>query len=96
MPGLSDSEAIRARVVVSGIVQGVWFRGTCRDEADALGVTGWVRNNPDGTVEAVFEGPTGAVEQLVAWCRVGPSLAYVHGVEVTFEEPRGERRFRVV
>ena len=56
---------------VSGRVQGVWFRGTCQEQARAFGVTGWVRNAYDGRVEAVFEGPPAAVDRMVAWCHEG-------------------------
>ena len=84
---------IRRRVVVRGRVQGVFFRASCRDAALALGVSGWVSNEPDGTVQAVFEGDEGAVEGMVAWCHSGPPQAQVQGVDVTDEEPTGERGF---
>ena len=86
---------IRRRVVVSGRVQGVFFRDSCQREAARAGVGGWVRNRPDGRVEAVFEGDDAAVERLVAWCRIGPPRADVDRVEVTEEEPAGERGFAV-
>jgi acylphosphatase len=86
---------IRRRVVVRGLVQGVFFRDTCRREARAHGVNGWVRNLPDRSVEAVFEGPSDAVESMIAWARRGPDLAHVTEVEVTEEQPQGERHFRV-
>jgi acylphosphatase len=86
---------IRRRVVVSGLVQGVFFRDTCRREARAAGVAGWVRNRPDGTVEAVFEGPAEAVDRLVAWARVGPPHADVRAVDVREEPPAGETGFAV-
>jgi acylphosphatase len=82
-------------VLVSGEVQGVFFRASCRREADAAGVAGWARNRPDGRVEAVFEGDPAAVDRLVAWCRSGPPRAYVEHVEVFDEEPAGESGFRV-
>jgi acylphosphatase len=81
-----STPAIRRRVVVRGEVQGVFFRDRCRTEAGRHGVTGWVRNCSDGTVEAAFEGPAEAVEAVVAWCRRGPSRATVERVEVC-EEP---------
>lgn len=81
----------RRRVFVSGTVQGVFFRESTREEADRHGVAGWVRNVPDGRVEAVFEGPREAVEALVAWCRRGPPRARVEEVSAQAEEPRGER-----
>jgi len=78
---------VRYRVIVSGRVQGVWFRESCRQQADAHGVSGWVRNRNDGRVEAVFEGAESDVAQVVAWCRVGPRAAVVTAVDVTEEPP---------
>jgi acylphosphatase len=86
---------VRRRVLVSGRVQGVWFRETCRQEAEAAGVSGWVRNRNDRRVEAVFEGESAAVLAMVAWCGIGPLRAVVTGVDVTDEEPTGETGFRV-
>ena len=83
------------RVVVRGRVQGVFFRDSVRRIAAGQGVAGWVRNNPDGTVEAFFEGDEGAVERLVDFCRRGPSGAAVEGVEVYDEAPEGATRFAV-
>jgi acylphosphatase len=80
---------------VSGRVQGVFFRDDCRQEAVGAGVDGWVRNRPDGRVEAVFEGEPAAVDRLVAWCRTGPPSALVTGIEVADEEPGQEAGFRV-
>lgn len=85
----------RERVIVSGAVQGVFFRDTCRAAALAQGVSGWVRNLPDGGVEAVFEGETGVVEQLVEWAHEGPPTARVEHVEVYGEEPEGLDGFEV-
>lgn len=85
----------RARVRIRGFVQGVCFRAETRDRAGSLGVAGWVRNVPDGTVEAVFEGEAARVDTLVAWCRRGPEGARVDDVAVEWEEPSGERGFRV-
>lgn len=85
----------RVRVVVRGLVQGVYFRAETERLARSRGVAGWVRNVPDGSVEAVFEGEDGAVERMVEWCRRGPRGARVDAVEVSREEPRGERGFRV-
>jgi acylphosphatase len=82
-------------VVVSGRVQGVFFRDTCEREAHAAGVGGWVRNRWDGTVEAVFEGDPAAVDRMVTWCHRGPSRATVTSVEVTDEPPEGTQSFRV-
>ena len=72
----------RVHVVVRGYVQGVGFRANCARRAEALGVTGWVRNQWDGSVEALFEGDAAAVDRLVDWCRAGPSRSDVTGVEV--------------
>lgn len=87
---------IRRRVVVHGQVQGVFFRDSCRREARSRHVAGWVRNNPDGTVEAVFEGDPDAVTTLVDWTHAGTAGAQVSRVEVTEEEPEGLNGFRVV
>ena len=86
---------VRRRVVVSGRVQGVFFRETCRQMARAAGVGGWVTNRADGRVEACFEGEEDAVARLAEWCRQGPSMAAVSSVEVSDEDPRGETRFVV-
>ncbi|WP_100447286.1 acylphosphatase [Glycomyces xiaoerkulensis] len=86
---------IRRRVLVRGAVQGVFFRRTCVREAESCGAVGWVRNRLDGTVEAVFEGPEGAVEPMVAWCRRGPPGALVERVDVRDEPPEGLSGFVV-
>ncbi len=86
---------VRVRVVVSGRVQGVFFRSACERVASGLGVKGWVRNRPDRTVELVAEGQRSAVDDLVTWCHTGPPRARVDRVEVTDEPPTGERGFRV-
>jgi acylphosphatase len=78
---------IRRHLWVSGRVQGVWFRGSCTDQANALGVSGWARNLPDGRVEVVAEGDPEAVDKLVEWCRQGPPGAIVTGVDVQMERP---------
>lgn len=88
-------DTVRRRVVVSGRVQGVFYRDSCQQMARRLGVSGSVRNRDDGRVEAVLEGPADAVDQLVAWCRIGPRRAIVTGVGVTEEDPLGETAFRV-
>ena len=85
----------RAHVVVSGRVQGVFFRAEAAQRARALGLGGFVRNTPDGLVEAAFEGDPAGVDAMVEWCRTGPPLAAVERVEVSEEDPRGEREFRV-
>jgi acylphosphatase len=76
-------------------VQGVFFRDTTRREAGRRGVAGWVRNCPDGTVEALFEGEPEAVEAMLAFCREGPRGAAVERVEVSDEEPQGLVGFEV-
>jgi acylphosphatase len=86
---------IRKRVLVSGLVQGVFFRDTCRRVAEAQGVAGWVRNLPDGRVEAVFEGGDGPVDALVAWAGEGPAEAQVTDVEVHDEPAEGLSGFAV-
>jgi acylphosphatase len=87
--------ALRARVVVRGRVQGVFFRAEARARARSLGLTGWVRNLPDGSVEAVFEGPQEAVESMVRWCEDGPAGARVDDVDVMWEQPAGDVGFEV-
>ena len=86
---------VRRRVLVHGRVQGVFFRDTLRERARAHGVAGWVRNRPDGALEAVFEGSPEAVERLVRFCRTGPPRAAVERVEVTEEDPEGLSGFDV-
>ena len=88
--------AVRRRVVVDGRVQGVWFRESCRREAERAGVAGWVRNRDDGRVEAAFEGDEAAVDRLVEWCRRGPPRAVVTSLSVRDEPPEGDARFRVL
>jgi acylphosphatase len=84
---------VRRRVLVSGLVQGVFFRQSCRRLAREEGLAGWVRNLPDGRVEACFEGRPDAVSRLVAWCGHGPPQARVTAVEVFDEVPSGELGF---
>lgn len=86
---------IRRHLYISGRVQGVWYRESCRREAERLGVRGWVRNLFDGRVEAVFEGPPDAVLELVGWAHHGPPRADVVHVEIIEETPVGERTFSV-
>lgn len=87
---------VRRRVVVRGHVQGVFFRETTRRRALAESVAGWVRNQPDGTVEAVFEGEREQVERLVAFAREGPRGARVDWVDVVSEEPQALEGFEVL
>jgi acylphosphatase len=86
---------VRRRVLVTGHVQGVFFRQGCQRQAVALGLAGWIRNNHDGTVEAALEGDRDAVERVVSWMRVGPSGAVVTGVDIIDEDPQGEHTFRI-
>ncbi|UFP96305.1 acylphosphatase [Gloeobacter morelensis] len=87
---------VRAHLWIGGKVQGVYFRAATREAAQRQGVAGWVRNLPDGRVEAVFEGPPAAVERLVGWCRQGPPAAVVEGVRVEYEPPEGLAHFEVL
>ena len=86
---------IRRRVIVRGLVQGVFFRDSVRRRAATVGVSGWVRNTGEGAVEAVFEGEPDAVAQLVAFCREGPRGARVDAVEVRDESPEGLSDFAI-
>jgi acylphosphatase len=86
---------IRKRVVVRGRVQGVFFRDTTRRMATSRGVAGWVRNRPDGAVEAAFEGEPDAVDAMVEFSRSGPRGAAVADVEVSDEDPEGIAGFAV-
>jgi acylphosphatase len=76
-------------------VQGVFFRAETQSRARSLRLAGWVRNAPDGTVEAAFEGPSDRVRSMVDWCRRGPRHADVEDVTVEWEEPQGEDDFRI-
>ena len=82
-------------VRAQGRVQGVFFRAEARERAESLGVSGWIRNAEDGSVEAVFEGDEERVQSLVEWCRRGPRGAVVDSVEIAEERPTGEARFEV-
>jgi acylphosphatase len=88
-------ETVRRRVVVRGRVQGVFFRDSTRARADAHGVVGWIRNRPDGAVEAVLEGPPQAVDRVLRFLEIGPPQAEVLEVEVSEEEPEGLSGFDV-
>jgi len=81
---------IRVHLIIEGRVQGVWFRESTRREAVSLKLTGWVRNRPDGSVEALIEGPEHAVDRLVSWCRKGPPVARVTGIQKDQEIWQGE------
>lgn len=85
----------RVRVRLSGRVQGVFFRASCAERADELGLGGWIRNVPGRGVEAVFEGTESAVAEMVSWCREGPPLARVDRIDVVDEVPAGESGFHI-
>jgi len=98
----------RTHVFISGRVQGVWFRAHTREKAEELGISGWVRNLPDGRVEAVFEGEDEKVDEMVKWCHRGPKvdemvkwchrgppLSRVEKVDVEYETPKGEKGFTI-
>jgi acylphosphatase len=87
---------VRAHVVISGRVQGVFFRSEARRAAHRFGVHGWVRNEPDGTVEAILEGEQKQIEAMLEWCRKGPDLAEVIDVAIEWENYQGEfQRFDI-
>ncbi len=86
---------VRYRVLISGRVQGVFFRDSCRRLAEQYGVAGWVRNLPDGRVEAVFEGPAEDVRHLVDWAHAGPRHAVVESVAIHPEPPEGLAAFHI-
>ena len=86
---------IRRRLFVSGRVQGVWFRDSCREQAARAGVAGWARNLADGRVEVVLEGQPAGVEAVEAWCHRGPRHATVVAVDAADEPPSGEVGFHI-
>jgi len=83
-------DKVRAHLFISGWVQGVFFRANTRDKALRYGVKGWVRNLPDGRVEVICEGEREDIQRLIEWCKRGPPGARVEGVEVYWEEYKGE------
>jgi acylphosphatase len=83
---------VRAHVYVSGRVQGVFFRSEAKHEARVLGIKGWIRNLPDGKVEAVFEGEEKSVKEIIEFCKRGPSGAKVTNIDVVWESYSGEFR----
>lgn len=96
MPNPSlPQQSMRAHIFIAGRVQGVGYRYSTMDEAARLGVKGWVRNVPDGRVEAVFEGSRNTVESMIRWCHQGPTTARVKNVEVEYEEPEGLLGFKI-
>ena len=93
--GGAGSDTVRVRVFVEGWVQGVSFRYNTYQEAARLGISGWVRNLPDGRVSAVYEGSRDTVEEMLAWTRRGPRWADVQRFAIHDEEPRGEQGFTI-
>ena len=83
-------EKVRLHLIIEGLVQGVWFRDSTRKKARSLGVSGWVRNRPDGTVEVLAEGPEKDVAAFVSWCHHGPPSAEVARVRETRQGWQGE------
>jgi len=83
---------LRRHVYIEGRVQGVFFRANTLDRAESLGLTGWVRNLPDGRVEAVFEGEESKIKEMIAWCHQGPPAAVVRKVDVTAEDYLGTEK----
>ncbi len=99
MPSAANKKSqvfLRAHAIIHGRVQGVFFRASTRDEALRINVGGWVSNLPDGSVEALFEGETLKVEEILGWCHKGPSGARVSSVDISFEPYKGEfKRFEI-
>ena len=94
---MTEKQKARVHVLIEGRVQGVFFRASTRDEAQARGLAGWVRNRADGRVEAVFEGDRRLVENMLAWCRQGPPYAHVDQVKIDWQPYQGDlMEFRVV
>ena len=90
-------ELDRAHVIIEGRVQKAFYRMNALDEARDLGLTGWIKNLDDGSVEAVFEGPENIVKEMLLWCKEGPRLAKVRNMKTEFEEPTSEfKDFRII
>jgi acylphosphatase len=92
---MEASGTVRRRVVAHGQVQGVFFRAALKERAEQYGVAGWARNRADGSMEACFEGPQGAVEAMVSFCADGPEKARVTRLDEIEEDSQGIRGFRV-
>ncbi len=86
---MTEPDRTRVHIVISGVVQGVFFRHHTRKNALRLGLTGWVKNLPDGRVEAVFEGEASQVTQMIEWCRTGPPAARISDIALIHEEATG-------
>ena len=89
-PSEAKAKKNSVRLLISGRVQGVWYRASTKQQADDLGLTGWVRNCKSGQVEVIAEGADAAIDKLISWCRTGPSMARVTDVQVDFDDYRGE------
>ena len=88
---------VQAHLIIEGIVQGVFFRANAREKADKSNINGWIRNRPDGTVEAVFEGEEESVKKLIEWCHHGPPGAVVKNVKIEWQAYEGEfKNFTVI
>lgn len=87
---MKREEKVRAHIIISGMVQGVFFRSRTQSRAKSLGITGWVKNLPDGRVEAVFEGKKEKVEKLIGWAKKGPVFARVNGINIEWQEYKEE------
>jgi acylphosphatase len=87
---MESGDRERAHVYVAGQVQGVFFRDSTREKAEQLGLTGWVKNLPDGRVEALFEGPSEWIREMIRWCEKGPPHAEVENVDAQFEVSEGD------
>ena len=90
------ADAIRTHAIITGRVQGVWYRAKTQEAAERLGVSGWVRNLPDGSVEAVFEGDPQAVATVIEWCWEGPPQAIIENVSTRDEAAEGISGFQVI
>lgn len=89
-PSDAKAKKNRAHLLISGRVQGVWYRDSTKQQADNLGLTGWVRNCKSGQVEVIVEGADAAIDKLISWSRTGPSMARVSDVRIEFDDYRGE------
>jgi acylphosphatase len=90
-----NSEIIRTHLIISGKVQGVGYRYYTAQQAKKLGITGWVKNLPDGRVEAIFEGTQQTITEMINWCRQGPSAAQVTDITINHEKPQGHKKFEI-
>ena len=87
----------RVHLLISGRVQGVWFRASTRNKAQQLGLKGWVKNTSDGKVEAIFEGEEKNIEEIIKWCHKGPSLAHVTHIDIKQEQYKNEYKdFQII